>query len=72
MLTPRRSLFLCIALAGSVLAGVASVAANEPKIGKPIHVPPTKMPPLPPADAAGSAVCFINCMTARLPADCCR
>ena len=45
----RGSLILGLALAGSVLAGVASSAANEPKIGKPIQVPPTKMPPLLPA-----------------------
>ena len=39
---------LALALAFLPAAGDVS-AAPAPKIGKPIHVPPTKMPPLPPA-----------------------
>lgn len=32
-----------------LLAGAAPSVAQAPKIGKPVHVPPTEMPPLPPA-----------------------
>ena len=49
MLTLRDSLIIGLALAGSVLASVASSEANEPKISKPVQVPPSKMPALPPA-----------------------
>jgi hypothetical protein len=41
---------LILALTISAVAGDVSVAAQVPKVGKPIQVPPTKMPPLPPAE----------------------
>src|SRR4029078_9243123 len=40
---------LAIGLELSALAGDASVAAQNPKIAKPVLVPPKEMPPLPPA-----------------------
>jgi hypothetical protein len=40
---------LAIGLTISALAGDASIAAEAPKLGKPIPVPPNQMPPLPPA-----------------------
>jgi hypothetical protein len=49
LLVPRGIPVLALALACSAIAGNALVAAPTPKIGKPIHVPPTEMPPLPPA-----------------------
>ena len=42
-------MILAIGLALSALAGDASVAAQTPKIAKPVLVPPKEMPPLPPA-----------------------
>ena len=49
MRTLRGSLALASALAFSAIAGDVPGTAQVPKIGKPIHVPPSKMPPLPPA-----------------------
>lgn len=49
MNTPRSKMILAIGLALSALAGDASVAAQTPKIAKPVLVPPKEMPPLPPA-----------------------
>jgi hypothetical protein len=40
---------LTLALIGSAFAGVSAGNARPPKIGKPIPVTPTPMPPLPPA-----------------------
>jgi predicted aspartyl protease len=50
LLTPRSKLFLAIGLTLSAVAGGASLAAADgPKIGKPVAVPPNQLPPLPPA-----------------------
>ena len=49
MLAPRWMFAVSVGLALSALAGDASLAAQEPKIGKPIQVAPRPMPPLPPA-----------------------
>src|SRR5688572_10544093 len=49
MLTPRWMFAVSVGLALSALAGDASLAAQEPKVGKPIQVAPRPMPPLPPA-----------------------
>ena len=50
----RFSLALGLALTCSVLAGDAAGAWQSPRPGKPTHVPPTKMPPLPPAEIDNS------------------
>ena len=47
LLTPRG--ILALALTFSALAGDASSAAQAPKIGKPVQVPPRELPALPPA-----------------------
>jgi len=49
LLKPRGSLALVLALACSAIAGDVLGAAPAPKVGKPIPVPPSAMPPLPPA-----------------------
>ena len=49
MLTPRGSLVLALTLACSAIAGDVLDAVPAPKVGKPIQVPPSEMPPLPPA-----------------------
>ena len=49
MRASRNKLVLAIGLTISALAGDASIAAEAPKLGKPIPVPPNQMPPLPPA-----------------------
>ena len=46
---PRCELPVAIALALTALAGDASIAADTPKIAKPVLVPPKAMAPLPPA-----------------------
>jgi hypothetical protein len=48
-MTPRRTLILAIGLTMSALVGNALIAAEAPKIEKPLQVPPTQLPPLPPA-----------------------
>jgi hypothetical protein len=48
-LPTHRGLVLALALTCSVLAGDAVSAADAPKIGKPVPVPPRPIPPLPPA-----------------------
>ena len=45
----RSSPALILALIASAIAGSSPIAAQTPKIGKPIPVTPTPMPPLPPA-----------------------
>ena len=47
--TPRFVPILALALTLSALALGASRAAESPKIGKPVPVPPREIPPLPPA-----------------------
>jgi len=47
--TPRGTWVLAVGLAMAALAGDASIAADAPKIAKPVVVPPNPMPPLPPA-----------------------
>jgi len=47
--TPRYVAVLMIALTLSAVAGDGSSAAQKPKVGKPVPVPPRAMPPLPPA-----------------------
>jgi len=49
LLAPRCNLVLALALTLSALAGDVAGAAQAPKIRKPIPVPPSAMPPLPPA-----------------------
>ena len=49
MVTPRCILVLALALTLSVVAGDVSTAAEAPKIGKPVPVPPREVLPLPPA-----------------------
>ena len=49
MLTPRCILVLALGLTFSALAVDAAGGMQAPKIGKPIPVPPSPMPPLPPA-----------------------
>lgn len=49
MLTPRFSLVLALGLTLSALAADVADASKAPKIKKPIIVPPSEMPPLPPA-----------------------
>ena len=49
MLTPRYSLALALGLMLSATAGDVSIAAQAPKVGKPVSVPPRPMPALPPA-----------------------
>lgn len=46
----RGGLMAGLALAWSAAGSISSTAAQSPKIGKPIHVPPTPMAPLPPAE----------------------
>jgi predicted aspartyl protease len=49
LLTPHYVLPLAVALTFSALVGDAPSAAQAPKIGKTVPVPPREMPPLPPA-----------------------
>ncbi len=49
MLTPRFSLVLALGLTLSALAADVAEASKAPKIKKPLIVPPSEMPPLPPA-----------------------
>ncbi len=56
MRTARGSLVLALTLACSAVSGDASNAAQRPKIGKPVFVPPSQMPPLPPAVLDNSLV----------------
>ena len=49
MRASRYKLVVALGLTISALSGDASIAAEAPKLGKPIHVPPNQMPPLPPA-----------------------
>jgi predicted aspartyl protease len=49
LVTHRCSLFLALALTLSALAGDVATAADAPKPGKPVPVPPGQMPPLAPA-----------------------
>ena len=46
---PCRSLLIVLALSLSGMAGDALLAAPPPKPAKPVQVPPSTMPPLPPA-----------------------
>ena len=48
-MTSGRRLIMTLALIGSAFTGVFAASAKPPKIGKPIPVTPTPMPPLPPA-----------------------
>jgi predicted aspartyl protease len=47
--TSRGKFILTIGLTLSALASDASIAAEAPKVDKPVRVPTTQMPPLPPA-----------------------